>query len=131
MNANIEVVKQGFDRFIAGDIPGFLELLSKDIEWDHRGPKGVPFNRMYKGRDGAAEFFKSLNETEEALTFEPREYLCDGDRVVSLGYFKWRVKATGKEWESNFAFVYTVKNGRVTHWQPFFDMSAEAAAIRP
>ena len=130
MSANVEVVKKGFERFLAGDIPGFIELLSPDIEWDHRGPEGPPFNRMYNGRNGAAEFFKTLGESEEAIVFEPREYVGDGDRVLTLGYFKWKVKSTGKEWDSNFAFAYTVKDGLVTHWQPFFNLSAEAAAFR-
>ena len=37
-DANIQLVKQGFDRFGAGDIAGFLELMSADVHWDHRGP---------------------------------------------------------------------------------------------
>jgi len=130
MSANIELVKKGFDLFLAGDIPGFLEQLSTDIVWDHRGPEGPPFNRIFKGRDGVAEFFKTLDETTAMITFEPREHVGHGDRVVSLGYFKWKVKSTGKEWDSNFAFAYTIKDGRITHWQPFFDMGAEAAAFR-
>jgi hypothetical protein len=130
-DANIQLVKQGFDRFGAGDIPGFLELMSEDVQWDHRGPAGVPFNRMYQGRADVGEFFKTLGETSEKIEFEPREFFAAGDRVVALGFFRFQVIATGKEWESDWAMAFTVQNGRITHWRPIFDMGAEAAAFQP
>ena len=86
---NIQVVKEGFERFLAGDIPGFLDLVADDIYWDHRGPEGVPFNRLYEGREAVAEFFKVFNETEEAIVFEPREYFGAGDRVVCVGFCRF------------------------------------------
>ena len=125
---NIQVVKDGFQKFLAGDVPEFLELLANDVFWDHRGPEGVPINRLYEGRDEVAEFFKVLNETQEATIFEPREFFAGGDRVVCLGYFRYNVRATNKEWDSDFAMVFTVRNSRVTHWRVIFDMGAEAAA---
>ena len=128
---NIEIVKQSFDRFFAGDIPGFVEMLASDIEWDHRGPAGVPYNRMYEGRDGVVEFFKSIDEHLESISFDPREYFADGDRVVTIGHFHWKVKATGKDWASDFAFLYTLRDGRITHWKPIFDMGTEVLAFQP
>jgi ketosteroid isomerase-like protein len=127
--SNIQLVKQGFDKFLSGDIPGFLELMAEDVAWDHRGPSGVPFNRMYQGRAKVGEFFKTLAETSETLAFEPREFFAAGDRVVALGFFRFKVRATGKEWESDFAMAFTVQNDHVTHWKPIFDKEAEAAAF--
>ena len=129
--ANIQVVKQGFERYGAGDIPGFVELMTNDIEWDHRGAEEVPFNKLYKGRDGVVEFFKTLDETSEPVIFEPREYFATGDRVVALGFFRFKAKATGKEWESDFAMTFTVQNGRISHWKIIHDKGAEAAAFLP
>ena len=130
-DANIQVVKQGFDKFFAKDVPGFVELMSEDVQWDHRGPAGLPFNRMYEGKAGVTEWFQTLGEVSEPLAFEPQEFFGDGDRVVVIGFFRWRVKSTGKEWESNWAMAFTVRNGRITHWKPIFDMGAEAAAYQP
>ena len=127
---NIQIVKSGFERFLAGDIPGFLDLLDDDVHWDHRGPEGVPFNRLYEGRAAVGEFFQVLNETEEALVFEPREYFGSGDRVVCLGFCRWRVHTTQKEWESDFAMAFTVQNDKITHWRIIFDMGREAAACQ-
>ena len=125
---NIQIVKNGFEKFFARDIPGFLKLLADDVYWDHRGPEVVPFNRLYEGRESVGEFFKVLDETQEASIFEPREFFAAGDRVVCLGFFRYKVRSTSKEWESDFAMVFTVRNGEITHWRVIFDMGAEAAA---
>ncbi len=126
--ANIEVVKKGFEKFFARDIPGFLELLADDVHWDHRGPEIVPINRLYKGRKDVGEFFKVLDETQEATVFEPREFFADGERVACIGCFRYRVRSTNKEWESDFAMLFTIRNEKVTHWQLIFDKGAEADA---
>lgn len=128
--ANIQIVKSGFEKFFAGDIPGFLELLADDVFWDHRGPEVVPFNRLYEGRDDVGEFFKVMSEAQEATVFEPREFFATEDRVVCLGFFRYKVRSTNKEWESDFAMAFTVRNSRITHWRIIFDMGAEAAAFQ-
>jgi len=130
-NGNIDVVKQGYDAFLSGNIPAFIELMDPAVEWDHRGPAGVSFNRMYKGKEGVLEFFKDLDESLENTGFDVHEYFGDGDRVVALGHFSWKVKSTGKSFASDFAMAYTVKNGKVTHWQPIFDRTAEVVAFQP
>lgn len=127
---NIQIVRAGFDKFFAGDIPGFLELLADDIYWDHRGPEIVPVNRLYEGPENVGEFFKVLNETQEASIFEPREFFADEDRVVCLEFFRYKVHSTNKEWESEFAMVFTVRNEKIARWSIIYDRGAEATACQ-
>ena len=129
-SANIDLIKQTFAAFLSCDIPAFIEMMDANIEWDHRGADSVPFNKMYKGKDGVGEFFATLDETLENTGFEVHEYVGDGDRVVALGQFGWKAKSTGKSYDSDFAMVYTVKNGKVTHWKPIFDRTAEVAIFQ-
>ncbi len=35
-----------------------------------------------------------------------------------------------QEWASDFAMVFTLKEGLVTHWRPIFDYTAEAMAYQ-
>ncbi len=126
--SNIEIVKTAFERFFEGDIPGFLNLLSPQVEWDHRGPEIIPHSRMYQGREEVAEFFRTLGANQENLQFDLHEHLAAGARVVTLGRFAWRVLSTGKEWAADFAMAFTLEGGLVTHWKPLFDMSPAAAA---
>ena len=128
-NANIQVLKNMFQCFRAGDSPGFLELLTDDVYWDHRGPEGPSFNQLYEGRDAVARFLADLSGAEEALVVEDREYFSSGDRVVCLGFMRFRAIATNDEWESDFAMAVTVRDGKLSHWRIFFDMGIEAKAI--
>jgi len=128
-HVNIQVVKEIYDAFRAGDGEGFLARVSDDVYWDHRGPEGPTFNKVYEGKAAVGEFLADLSAAQEATLFEDREYFTNGDRVVVLGVMRFRVLKTGKEWESDWAMAMTVRDGLVTRWRGFFDMSLEANAI--
>jgi ketosteroid isomerase-like protein len=128
-DSNIQVVKDMFDRFRAGDGPGFLELLTDDVYWDHRGPAGAPFNRLYEGREAVAGFLEDIGSAEEVVLLDDREYFVSGDRVVCIGFMRFRALSTNKEWESDFAMAMTVRDGQISHWRALFDMRLEADAI--
>tara|TARA_B100000686_G_C16073375_1_gene610399 strand:- start:53 stop:448 length:396 start_codon:yes stop_codon:yes gene_type:complete len=127
--ANIGVVQEAFKRFSEGDLPGFLNLCTDDIKWDHRGPNS-PLNKLYTGKEGIKEFLGTLSTTQEVIEFEPREYFSNGDRVVALGHFRFKVIETGNEWASDFAMAYTVTGGLISHWRGIFDMTAESIAYQ-
>ena len=57
-NANIQVFKNMFERFRAGDGPGFLELLTDDVYWDHRGPEGPHLINSMKGEMRSHAFWQ-------------------------------------------------------------------------
>ncbi len=126
---NILVVQEAFKRFSEGDLTGFLDLSADDIEWDHRGPDS-PLDKLYKGKEGVSEFLATLSTTQEVLEFEPSEYFSNGDRVVALGHFHFKVIETGNDWGSDFAMAYTVRDGLISHWRGFFDMTAESIAYQ-
>ena len=126
---NILVVQEAFKRFSEGDLTGFLDLCADDIEWDHRGPVS-PLDKLYKGKEGVSEFLATLSTTQEVLEFEPSEYFSNGDRVVALGHFHFKVIETGNDWGSDFAMAYTVRDGLISHWRGFFDMTAESIAYQ-
>jgi ketosteroid isomerase-like protein len=128
---SIDVVKQMYDAFEEGDMPKALSLVSEDCQWDHRGPPGPPINKLYVGREGVQEFYRTLGETQEVLDFEAQEFFESGNRVVAIGTCRFRVKETGKEWGSKWVGAYTVEDGLIKSWTPVFDMSAEAEAYKP
>lgn len=128
---SIDVVKQFYAAFADGDMPKILSFVAEDCRWDHTGPPGPPFNKVYEGVAGVEEFFKDIAETLDTFEFEVNEWFQSGDRVVALGVAGHRVIATGKEYRSDFAMSHTVRDGKVTHWKPVFDMTLEAQAFEP
>ncbi|MDB4698516.1 nuclear transport factor 2 family protein [Candidatus Latescibacteria bacterium] len=128
-NGNSAIVAQIFERFAAGDVPGLLSFQSDEVVWDHRGPAS-PISNLYKGKTGVTEFLATLSTTQEVLEFEPRDFFANEDQVVALGHFRFKVIETEREWASDFAMVFTLKEGLVTHWRPIFDYTAEAMAYQ-
>ena len=127
---NTQLVKQGYQHFKNGDIQGLLGLLSEDVEWTQFEIEGVPFSGTRRGPERVGEFFSQVFDTEEPLQFEPREFVAQGDKVVALGHHAWRVKSTGREYETDFVHVFTVRDGKVAKYQEFMDTAVVGAAYR-
>ena len=59
--------------------------------------------------------------------FEPKEFIATGDKVVALGHYT-ATTPIKKGFESDFAMVFTLRNGKVTHFQEFCNSAAIKAA---
>jgi ketosteroid isomerase-like protein len=88
----------------------------------------VPFSGKRRGQEQMGQFFASLIDTQEVQHFDPREFIAQGDKVVALGHYAWRVKATGREFGGDFAHVFTVRDGKVVRFHEYMDTAAAAAA---
>ena len=127
---NVALVQQAYESFGRGDIQGLLNSLSDQVEWRTPKPEGVPFGGEYRGRDEVGRFFSELSQYEEVTHFEPREFIAQGDRVVALGIYGFKAKATGRKAESEWVHLFTIRNGKVVRFQEFFDTAAALIAHR-
>jgi uncharacterized protein len=127
---NTGLVQQAYGHFQSGDIPAVLDLLSEDVEWVIAEIEGVPVGGTRRGREQVGEFFQTLSDVQEVRQFEPREFVAQGDKVVALGHYAWLVKSTGREWESDFAHVFAVRDGKAAKFQEYADTAAIADAFR-
>jgi ketosteroid isomerase-like protein len=76
------------------------------------------------------QFFQTLSDTQEVRQLELREFVAQDDTVIALGHYAWHVRSTGREWESDFAHVLTVRDGKVTRFQEYTDTAALGDAFR-
>ena len=127
---NIAVAQQAYNNFKTGNINGLLDLLSDDITWQLPEVENVPFAGRRTGRAAVREFFALVAGNQDVIEFEPREFVAQGDKVVSLGDYKWRVKTTAREFACDFVHIFTVRNGKVTGFREHFDTGVVAAAYQ-
>ena len=127
---NVAIVQQAYNNFKTGNIQGLLDLLSKDVTWQLPEVKGVPLAGKRTGSDEVGNFFATVARDQEVLEFEPLESVAQGDKVVSLGHYKWRVKETGREFESDFVHVFTIRGGKIVAFREHFDSAVVAAAYQ-
>ncbi len=127
---NVGVVQQAYQNFKTGDIDALLGQMADDIDWRLPDIENVPFAGRRQGRAGVSQFFSTLAETQDALQFEPREFIAQGDKVVSLGQYTWRIKSSGREYGGDFAHVFTIRDGRIAGFHEYMDTAAAAEAFR-
>lgn len=128
-SANIETIRRLYAAFGRGDIPAILAALDPDVERINAGPDAIAYAGTRHGVAAVRAFFEALAASIEVRSFEPREFLAQGERVVALGRWAGQVKATGREYTSEWAMAWTVKDGRVTAFRSYEDTHAVAAAF--
>ena len=79
---NVQLVKQAYQLFKAGDIASFLNLLTENVLWVLPRMANVPFAGTWKGRQQVRQFFSRLREVQEVVEFAPEEFIAQGDKVV-------------------------------------------------
>ena len=124
----VGVVRRAYENFKSGNIAGILDSVTDDVDWRLPEITGAGFAGQRKGRDSVAGFFSSLAEQQDTVSFEPREFVAQGDKVVALGDYRWRVKKTGREYGGEWAHVFTVRDGKITAFHEYMDSAAAVAA---
>jgi ketosteroid isomerase-like protein len=127
---NTKVVQQAYDYFKSGNIEGVLSLMSNDVDWRLPKVENMPHAGTRKGIEQVSEFFSILDEVQDAKQFDPNEFIAQGDRVVAMGHYIWKVKPTNREYESDFVHVFTVRDGKITGFDEYFDTTPATVAYQ-
>lgn len=127
---NVQTIKQLYADFGQRNIPAVLNVLADDIEWVVPGTAEIPYAGRSKGRDAATQFFTRLGEAVEFESFEPQEFVGQGDTVVAIGHDRRRPRSTGKLVENHWAMVWKLRDGKVSSFRAYEDTAEAAAAFR-
>jgi ketosteroid isomerase-like protein len=127
---NKQLVRQAYENFKGADIQALLGLLADDVEWQLPDTENVPFAGKRRGLEQVAQFFQTLADSQDVLQFDPQELIAEGEKVVALGQYRWRAKATGREYGGDWAHVFTVRDGKITGFHEFMDTAAASAAYQ-
>jgi uncharacterized protein len=108
---NIEVVKKGYEAFMAGDMETLMSLLDDNIEWIQPGQSVV--SGTYHGKGELSEYLSRL--AEKSTTVNPHRFLADGDTVVVLS------ETTSGGEKSEDADVFTLRDGKIARAHVYVD----------
>ena len=128
---NTSLVQSAYEVFGRGDMDAFAEVMADDIEWvDPGDPDDDPNAGTFKGKAAVLGWFGGLAATRDYTTFEPREFIAQNDKVVSLVYSEATVRDTGRAFVNHEAHVWTFQAGKLARFQSYHDTAAAAAAHR-
>lgn len=126
---NTDLVKQMYSNFVTGNVPAVLAIFDPAIEWHEC--IGMPFVKgdgVFIGPDAiVTNVFMQLPVYYDGFNIAATEIFEVEDKVVMVGYYQGTNKASGHAFKANATHVWTVKNGKMTH---FFQAVDTAATMR-
>jgi len=115
---NVEIVKQGYKLFAEGNIEAVSTLFHPEIEWN--ASQGLPYiagDGIFIGPSAIAQnVFAKIPGNLENFHIDIRELFGSGDKVVMVGHYRGVYKETRKEFNANAIHVWTIKDGKATHY---------------
>ena len=126
---NVKLIQEMYAAFGRGDVAFIVGQLTGDVRWVSHLDGVVPWAGDFSGKDRVSRFFASIFQAVDVEAFEPKEWIAEGDTVVSLGEFACRVRGTGKRSRTRWVFLWKFREGKVCSYEQFHD-PALAAAFR-
>jgi uncharacterized protein len=125
-SANVAVVRRFYNNLSVPEV--LTQVLSPTIRWEI--VSGFPHGGMYLGvEDVFRDFFGRVLQDFEDWRTVATELHDAGERVVALGTYSGRAKATGKTFSANFTHVWTLENGIIVRLQQCADTVQLARAM--
>ncbi len=125
--SNAEMLREIYAAIARGDVPAVLAKLDAQIEWTEA--EGFMTEGQYVGPDAVVEgVFGPIFAEFPNFAVTMHEIIDGGDRLVSLGRYSGTHTTTGKSFEAAFAHVWTITDGKATHFRQFVDNAPVEAA---
>lgn len=123
---NLEFIQDGYKKFADQDIEGVLAKFHSEMKWHECN--GFPFiegDGIYVGPESIAQnIFAMIPEYYDGFHINVTEFIATGDKVVMQGFYEGTWKETGKKFKANAVHVWTLKNGKATHFFQAVDTAA-------
>jgi ketosteroid isomerase-like protein len=131
---NVETFKRTSEVGPRFDVEALIAEMDPNVEW-HAGLLASLAGEqaaVFRGHDGVREMFRDFQDAFAESHMEFPDIRDLGDRVVGLGLFRNRGKASGAEVVSPIAYVVDFRDGKVAHVQTYLDhqQALEAAGLR-
>jgi ketosteroid isomerase-like protein len=107
---------------------------SPDVIWEIPEEfQTLGFAESYHGHEGLVQGLEQFSEAFESWEIRPDRALDFGDRVLALGRFRGKARASGVEWEQEFSQLVTLEKGLVVRDRFFYswDQGMQAAGLKP
>lgn len=128
--ANVQSVSAMYAAFARHDISGILVHMDESIFFLIPGSPAVPLSGARRGLRQVRCFFEELDARCEFSSFEPRDFIAQGNHVVALVRYEGRDRTTGRAFSAASAMVWSFGNGKAIRFQEFTDTEALANAAR-
>lgn len=129
-NLNIENTRRIYTAVPAGDADTVFALLDPEIVIRYYGVDVIPYAGTFEGLPGAADFFTRVGQSVEVISMEPHTFISEGDELAVWGHLVFQRADNGVRFESDFAHIITLRDGKWLHFRDFMNSAVAADAFR-
>ena len=125
--ANLELIRAGFTAHNRGDLDALVEVYDPDVVFE------TLLLGTRHGQEAIRLIYEENQRTLSGYSIDPVELIDSGDQVVAVAQVNGVGPASQIAMDGDqFAFLFTIKDGRVVREQAFRnrDEALEAAGLR-
>jgi uncharacterized protein len=128
MSENADRVRAFYAAAAEGDSAA-MDVFAEDVEFAM--PEVLPHGGVIRGRDALGAYFGEVHGRWDDFRVPLDDLVDGGERVVALGRFCGRPKASGRYVEIPFALVWTFRDGAAVRVDEHTDTALLLEALRP
>jgi uncharacterized protein len=122
LGEHVELIERIYEAFGSRDFEAVLRHFSDDFEWYAAESSPLADRSPYRGLDKIREgVFARIASAFEKLTVEVDEIFEMDGRVVALGHYRGRYRGQTKDFRTQVAHIWTVRDGKAVKFQQYVD----------
>jgi ketosteroid isomerase-like protein len=128
---NVEIVKAAAAALRDGH--PWSDLATSDYTWDMSTAPGMwPEAQVYRGPEAVERFVREWTQTFDEWNYSVEEEIDCGEQVILVARERGRIKGTAAEVDGTWAYLSTLRGGKVAKTQVFFtkEEALEAAGLQ-
>lgn len=126
MKTVLETAHAFYDGIHNGDFDQVFAVLAEDCTIEYYGPSVIPFAGIFKGKEKCHIFFNHVANDVIIKEFRQDTFIAGDNSVAVTGHITLEFNATKRIYDSEYAHVMTIQDGKIKRFQDFQD-SAQAA----
>jgi ketosteroid isomerase-like protein len=129
----LQILKDTYDTFNRGDIPGVLDKLDDNFVFILKGDLSIPFEGKYYGKNGFLQWLNNLMGSARYLGLPINKYyVVQGNRVDAHVYEELMCLATGKIFRSEICQSWIISDdGKLLEFKSYNDQFEVVQAFKP
>jgi ketosteroid isomerase-like protein len=126
---SVAVVEQLFDAFARRDADGMIEVMAEDVVFEPASSE-LAAREPYEGHSGMRQYLADVARTWAEFRVTIHEYHGVGERVLARGRVYARSASPAFISDSEIAFIWRVRDGRIVHGRTYTDPHDAEAELR-
>lgn len=129
--ATRSLIEMYYNALTSGDRDTVAELVDEDCVW--LPPVSAGIGPVEGGKEVVAELtgnvLKRTFDLSKPFNLEVRSMIVDGDKAVVQQRLTATAKATGADYDNQYCWVYTCRDGKIVHMEEYADTLVAGRAM--